>query len=145
MATPEYYAPLVAKWPSIVGASTALKLVAINVLTVQISAKKPMLSPTDIVNCIDFADLMGLTLLQLGQLQVLLTATQIDVSIGSPTRLGLQTLFSGKSATLANITALVDPYDKPTMLWWQATVAQGGGGLTSPVSIDDLAAAGGLT
>jgi hypothetical protein len=42
---------------------------------------------------------------------------------------------------VADINALA----ATTIPWWQATVAQGGGGLSSPVTSPDLVAAGNLT
>jgi hypothetical protein len=44
--------------------------------------------------------------------------------------------------TVAALTALAKAQVTP---WWQASVANNGGGLTSPVSAADLAAAGGLS
>lgn len=141
-----YYDALVTKWGTLSG-TTAAKLTAVNALTVQIAANgKAILPPSKIINAIVFADLVALTQLQISQLTLLLQDQNVDASVNTPIRLGIQALFSGKTTTLANLGALVAPFDAPvTIPWWQATVAQGGGGLSGPVSQPDLTAAGGLT
>lgn len=136
-----YYDALIAKWGTLSG-TTQSKLDQINALTVTLPATKALLTPSSILNACVFADLAGLTQLQVLQLTLLLSGSLVDASAGTPIRLGIQTLFSGKTTTLQNLAALVAPYDSPTALWWQATVAQGGGGLSSPVSQADLSAAG---
>ena len=140
-----YYDSLVAKWATLTPGTTAQKLTQINALTVTLPSISAILSPSKILNACVFADLAALTQLQLSQLTLLLAGSSVDASAGTPIRLGIQTLFAGKTTTLANLGALVAPYDAPAMLWWQATVAQGGGGLSSPVSSTDLQAAGGLS
>lgn len=137
-----YYDALSAKWATLTPGTTAQKLAQINALTVTLPSIKALLSPSSILNACVFADLAALTQLQVSQLTLLLAGSQVDGSAGSSIRLGIQTLFAGKTTTLANLGALVAPYDSPTMLWWQATVAQGGGGLSSAVSQGDLTAAG---
>lgn len=136
-----YYDALIAKWGTLSG-TTEQKLTQINALTVTLPAKPAIFSPSQILNRCVFADLAALTQLQISQLALLLAGSQVDASAGTPIRLGIQTLFAGKTQTLANLGQLVAPYDSPTASWWSATVAQGGGGLTSPVSLEDLAAAG---
>lgn len=141
-----YYDALVTKWGTLSG-TTASKLSQINGLTVQTAAQgSAVVSPSQILNAIVFADLAALTQLQVSQLTLLLAGSSVDVSKGSSIRTGVQALFAGKTTTLANLGALVATADAPiTIPWWQATVAQGGGGLNSPVSPDDLKAAGNLT
>jgi hypothetical protein len=74
-----------------------------------------------------FGDLAVLNALQVSQLTLLLAGSSVDVSVGSSIRQGIQSLFAGKTQTLANLAALVAPYDNPTMPWWQAN------GYTSPI------------
>ena len=50
---------------------------------------------------------------------------------------------SASGLSSADVTALL-ALAQTTTPWWQAAVAQGGGGLTSPVGTADLSAAGGL-
>jgi hypothetical protein len=135
-----YYDALIAKWGTLTG-TTAQKLTAVNALTVA-APQKVMLSPSMIINACVFSDLAGLTQLQVSQLALLLSGSTIDASVGTSIRSGIQALFAGKTQTLANLAALVAPYDNATIPWWQATVAQGGGGLSSLVSQGDLTAAG---
>lgn len=142
-----YYDALIAKWATLTPGTTAAKLAQINAITVQIATHGvALLAPSSILNAIVFADLASLTQLQVSQLTLLLAGSAVDVSFGSSIRAGIVALFAGKTTTLAQLTALVASADAAvTAPWWQATVAQGGGGLASPVSLADLAAAGGLT
>jgi hypothetical protein len=55
------------------------------------------------------------------------------------------TTITGGSITPPTVTALTQMAKGFTQPWWEASVADGGGGLTSPVTAPDLAAAGGLT
>jgi uncharacterized protein (DUF697 family) len=135
------YSALVTKWGTLTG-TTQQKLTAINAATVTLPAAKALISPLSILNAIVFADLAALTQLQVTQLTLLLQGSTIDASTGTSIRTGIQALFAGKTATLANLGALVAPYDSPAIPWWQATVAQGGGGLSGPVSQNDLTATG---
>jgi len=137
-----YYDALVSRWATLTPGTTAQKLAQINSLTVTLPAKPAILAPSAILNACVFADLAALTALQLQQLTALLSGSTVDASAGTNIRLGIQTLFSGKTTTLNQLAALVAPYDSPTCPWWQATVAQGGGGLSSAVSQGDLTAAG---
>lgn len=141
-----YYDALVTKWGTLSG-TTAAKLSVINALTVQTAAQgSVVVIPSQIINAIVFADLAALTQLQVSQLTLLLAGGSVDASKGSSIRAGIQALFAGKTQTLNNLAALVAPSDAPvTLPWWQATVAQGGGGLSSPVNDADLKSAGGLT
>jgi hypothetical protein len=140
-----YYDALIAKWATLTPGTTTQKLAQLNGLTVVGPVQKAILAPSAILNAIVFADLAALTQLQVTQLTLLLAGSEIDASIGTSIRAGVQALFAGKATTLANLGALVAAFDSPPIPWWQATVAQGGGGLSSPVSSNDLLAAGGLT
>jgi hypothetical protein len=146
-----YYTALINAWNSVTqppagvtgtgltGLSTANKLIAINVWTVVGTPVKAILSPSQILNAIVFADLAALTQLQVSQLTLLLAGTAIDASPGTSIRLGIQALFAGKTATLANLGALVAPFDSPSVPWWQAN------GYSGPINGNDLGNAGGLT
>lgn len=140
-----YYDALIAKWATLSPGTTAQKLAAINALTVAGPAQRALLSPSSILNAIVFADLVALTQLQITQLTLLLQGSEIDASPGTSIRAGIQALFSGKTTTLAQLGALVAPFDSPTIPWATAPIASGGGGLTGPVGSNDLVAAGGLS
>lgn len=140
-----YYDALVAKWATLTPGTTAAKLAQINALTLAAPAQKVILAPSAILNAVVFADLAALTQLQVTQLTLLLQGSSVDVSVGTSIRAGIQALFTGKATTLANLGALVAPFDSPTIPWWQATVANGGGGLNGAVGTSDLIAAGNLT
>jgi hypothetical protein len=137
-----YYDALIAKWATLNG-TTAQKLAAVNALTVA-SPQKALLTPSAILNAIVPSDLAALTSAQVAMLTLILQGATVDASAGTTIRAAAQNIFSGKATTLANLGALVAPYDNATIPWWQATVAQGGGGLNSSVSNNDLVAAGGL-
>jgi hypothetical protein len=97
--------------------TTAQKLAAINGWTVTGASKPAVLSPSQILNAIVFADLAALTQLQVSQLTLLLAGSSIDASVGTPIRAGIQALFAGKTTTLAQLGTLVAPFDSPTISW----------------------------
>lgn len=115
-----YYDALVTKWATLSPGTTAAKLAQVNALTVTGSAVKAVLPPSAILNAIVFSDLAALTQLQVTQLTLLLSGTDIDASAGTPIRAGIQALFAGKTTTLANLAALVAPFDSPSIPWWQS-------------------------
>jgi hypothetical protein len=130
-----YYDALIAKWSTLTG-TTAAKLAQINALTVPGPAQKAIISPSQILNAIVFADLAALTQLQVTQLTLLLQGSSVDASAGTSIRTGIQALFAGKTTTLANLGALVAPFDSSTMPWWQ------GNGYPRAFDSGDIAAAG---
>jgi hypothetical protein len=127
-----YYTALITAWngatqpptgvtgTALTGLTTANKLIAVNGWTVVGTAQHAILTPSQILNAVVFADLAGLTQLQVSQLTLLLQGAQVDASVGTPIRLGIQALFAGKTTTLANLGALVAPFDSPVVPWWQA-------------------------
>lgn len=136
------YSALITKWPTLTSTTTVAKLAEINALTVAAPAAKAMLAPSAILNAIVPADLAALTATQVSFLTLILQGSQVDASKNTTVRTAIQTIFAGKTTTLAQLGTLVAPFDNPTQPWWQASVASGGGGLTSSVSNNDLAAAG---
>lgn len=141
-----YYDTLIAKWATLTPGTTAQKLAQINAITVTNPvAQKTVLAPSSILNAVVFADLASLTQLQVSQLTLLLQGQAVDASPGTSIRLGIQALFAGKATTLANLGALVAPFDSPPIPWSTAPIAQNGGGLNGPVTLNDLTAAGGLS
>lgn len=141
-----YYDALVAKWPTLTPGTTAQKLAQLNALTVATGAPaRCILTPSQIINACLPADLATLTTAQVTLLTLLLAGSQVDASQGTTVRAGVQAIFAGKAQTLAQLGALVAPFDTPIVPWWQGTLAQNGGALNGPVGLSDIAAAGGLT
>ena len=113
------------------------KITAINGWTVpKGSANQAILEPTKILNTIKATDLAALTQLQVLQLTLLLSGNSVDASQGTNVRAGVQAIFSGKTETLQALSALVAPYDNPSIPWWQSV------GFQSPVALGDAIAAG---
>lgn len=139
-----YYTALIDEWKTLPGKTTDEKLAAVNALTVQVAAQGiALVTPSQILNAIVFADLELLTQLQIAQLTLLLSGGSVDASKGSSIRVGIQSFFGGKTQTLANLTELFAAADQPvTAPWWPTPVDQGGGGLSGPVSETDLKIAG---
>jgi hypothetical protein len=143
-----YYDALIAAWngatqppagvtgTALTGLTTAQKIAAVNAWTVAGSVTKALLAPSDILNAVVPADLASLTQLQVLQLSMLLSGALVDASQGTSIRAGVQNIFAGKTQTLANLGALVAPFDSPKAPWWQAN------GYLSPFHIDDATNAG---
>lgn len=136
-----YYTALITEWATITtnnpSFTTAQKLAAVNALTIA-SPKPAVFPPSEILNACVAADLETLTVTQIALLQLLLAGTSVDASNGTAIRAVCQNIFAGK-ASLTSLATLVSSYDNATIPWWRATVVQGGGGLSSPVSMADLA------
>lgn len=129
-----YYDALVAKWQTLSG-TTIQKLAAINALTSP-SPQLAILTSTQIVNAIAPADLAALTALQVAILTMLLCGGTVNGSPGTTTRLAFQTIFAGKATTLANLTALVAPFDNAVIPW---SIANGYG---PTINLNDITPAG---
>src|SRR5690348_11439794 len=139
-----YYDALVAKWATLTG-TTAQKLAAVNAATVN-GAPLPMIVPTyQIYNAIVGSEFAALTAANQQLVRDILSMGSVDASPGTQVRARIVAIFPNTTQTFANLSAIAAAYDTPQIPWWQATVAQGGGGLTSPVNGNDLVAAGGLT
>lgn len=136
-----YYDALIALYATLPAGNTFdQNIVLINAKTVPMP-QPAILRPSAILNACAAADLEALTATQIALMQMLLQGQTVDASNGTAIRAVFQNIFAGK-ASLTSLAALVAPFDNATMPWWQATVAQGGGGLTSPVGIPDLISAG---
>jgi hypothetical protein len=154
-----YYTALIAAWNSatqpptgvtgtgLTGLTTANKLIAINGWTVSnVPASTWYASAQQCWQCIVLAEFTAL-----------LQATRMEIYalLNMPfPRQGGATSANGQIAVLmpqstcpltyANFVALAQTV-AGTSSWWQASVANGGGGLSSPVGPSDLVAAGNLT
>lgn len=139
-----YYDALITKWGTLSG-NTAAKLAAINALTVA-GPSAPLLVPTyKIYNVLDPTEFGALSAANQQRVRDILSMGTVDASTGTNARTFMLSIFGAGTTTRAALVALAGAIESTTILWWQATVAQGGGGLTSPVSAADLAAAGGLS
>lgn len=142
-----YYDALVSKWATLTPGTTAQKLAQINTLTLTGSVPTSFyVTGSQILNCINWTEFAALTDAQQKNL-LLLCAVPGSLLGGSGNTTFIVdgmilAYFNVAGATVAALTALAKGTVTP---WWQATVAQGGGGLSSPVGLSDLVAAGGLT
>ena len=108
---------------ALTGLTTTQKLAAVNAWAVA-TPKPALLDTSKIINAILPADFTALTALQLQQMQFLLQGRGIvDASPGTTIRAVFSTIFASKPTTLANLTALVAPFDNATTNW----VAANGG------------------
>lgn len=136
-----YYDALKDKIGKVSGATTAEKIEAVNALTVTGPAIAAIVQPSAILNAITPADFAALDALQIAKLTLLLSSGSVDISSGTTVRQAIQNIFADKAETLANLEALVAPFESPQIPYWKASKDLGGAGLTSPVSADDLRAA----
>lgn len=142
-----YYDILIAAWnnatqppPGVTGTgltggmTTAQKLAAVNAWTV-IVPKQALLTPSAILQATVQADLSALGTANFSLLAILLTGTLVDMSPGT-IRQAINAMFVGKTTTLANLAALVAPFDNATQLWYLAN------GYHRAFDLGDCAAAG---
>lgn len=121
--------------------TTEQKLAAVNAWRVA-GNRQALLTPSQILNAIVPTDLASLTQIQVSQLALLLSGATVDASAGTTIRLAAQNLFAGKTQTLQNLLALVQPFDNAWTNWCGANGypvrADGTGNLT----LSDCANAG---
>lgn len=114
------YTALITKWATLNPGTTQAKLDQINAITV-VAAQPAILSVNKVINAIVPADFTGLTSLQLQQMMLLLGGgSTVDASPGTTIRSVFQTIFSGKTTTLGNLSALISPFDSAVTPWWKA-------------------------
>lgn len=103
--------------PAYNGMADAQIIAAVNAKTV--TAPQPaVLNVPDIINAIVPADFTGLTQIQLSQMMLLLGgAGTVNASPGTTIRAVFQNIFAAKATTLANLGALVAPFDNATAPW----------------------------
>jgi hypothetical protein len=140
-----YYTELIAKWATLTPGTTAAKLTQINAITVAGSIPTTIYSTgADIINCIDWTEFNALT--DARQKNLLALCAIPGGLLGGSGQLShmvpgmIVAYFPGGGATITALTAMAK-----ALPWWQATVAQGGGGLIAPVALSDLDQAGGLS
>lgn len=137
-----YYDALVAKWATLSG-TTAAKLAAINAMTVPGPVAPSIVQSYKIYNAIVPSEFTALTAANQQLVRDILGMGVVDVSPGTSIRSRLLSIFPSGTATFTALASLAATFNT-TIPWWQATVAQGGGGLSSPVTQADLDAVGGL-
>lgn len=120
----------------------AQKLVKLNAWTVVGPAGKMIVPSYIVIGAIVESEYAVLTAAQQNYLELLLSCVTIDVSAGTNTRAALTSIFGSSTTTRANFAAIAATFDTTTIPWWEATVAQGGAGLASPISEADVLAAG---
>ena len=152
-----YYDALIAAWnnstqppPGVTGAAllggdtTAQKIVKVNAWTVTGAIPTTTFTTGDqVFNCINYPEFKALTAVQQSNiLNVCHTPGQLKGGSANTTLLlagMIVDYFPPAGITITNLTALSKGL---TQLWWQAPVANNGGGLTAPVSQADCTAAG---
>jgi hypothetical protein len=152
-----HYDALIAAWnnptqppPGVTGSgllsadTTDQKIVKVNAWTVTGSVPTTLHVTVDqVANVINYTEFKALSAAQETNLLALLTIPgQLLGGSGNTAILFMGMLldyFPAGSQTRAGLTALAKGL---TQMWWQASVADNGAGLTSPVSIDDTKAAG---
>lgn len=140
-----YYDALIAKWATLTPGTTEAKLAEINAMTVVGSIPTTIyVSGAEVFNCIDWAEFNALT--DARQKNMLAMCAVPGALLGGSAQTSkilagmIIAYFSGVGPTIAALTAL-----SRALPWWQATVAQSGGGLQAPVAPSDLEQAGGLS
>lgn len=154
-----YYDALAAKWATLSGSADE-KLSAINALTIAGGAKN-----VPVGEVVGYLALHGLlpgieafasTPPQGADTQIVGAAKALITLIATPSISVFQTSDPAQYAIIETLlgglasAGLLAASDSQALLslaatslpWWQATVVQGGGGLTSPVGVGDLSAAG---
>lgn len=156
-----YYTALITAWngatqppsgvtgtPLTGGMTTAQKIAAVNGWTIVGSAPATFyITGTQILNCMNWAEFNALTATQQSNLLALCSTPGGLIGGSAQTAqmaAGMILAYFSNHAgpTVAALTALASAVVQP---WWQVTAANGGGGLSSPIGVADLVAAGGLT
>jgi hypothetical protein len=142
-----YYDALVAKWATLTPGTTQQKLDQINSLTVTGSVPTTFFTTgSAVLNCINYPEFKALTAQQQSNLFNMLSIQGPLLGGSANTAFMVAGMiidyFPLAGPTVAALTALAQG---TVQLWWQASVASGGGGLSSSVSTNDLLKAGGLT
>ena len=137
-----YYDALIAKWATLTPGTTEAKLAQINALTVT-GAAIPMIVPSyEIYECIDATEFGALSAANQTLVRDIVGMGTVNGSPGTKTRARMVALFTNASGpTRLALAALAAKYDAPQIPWATATIAQGGGGLSHPVNLNDCAAA----
>ena len=152
-----YYTALQTAWNSVTqpptgvtgqglvgGDTTAQKITKVNAWTVTGAVPTTTFTTGDqIFNCVNYPEFKALTAAQQSNVMAMCsTPGQLKGGSANTTLLlagMIVDYFPPAGITITNLTALSKGL---TQLWWQAPVANNGGGLTAPVSQVDCTAAG---
>ena len=154
-----YYTALQTAWNSVTqpptgvtgqglvgGDTTAQKITKVNAWTIVGTIPTSfMVTGPQLVNCVNFAEFKALTATQQSNLLALFQTAETPALLGGSGNTTLLTVglildaFPIAGPTIANLTALAKATIRP---WWQVPVVENGGGLSSPVTIEDTKAAG---
>lgn len=137
-----YYDALKTRWASAPAGTTQSKCDWINAQTVTGAAIKMVVPVYEIYNRIDRTEYKALNAADEATVQRNLNVPMVDYSAGSGFRALMAALFAAGSKTQTNLAPYVATFDTPKIPWATATIAQGGGGLNGPVSLNDATAAG---
>jgi len=140
------YDALITLWATLTGTTDA-KLAIVNAKVVTgVIPSTFYVAGADVLNAIDWTEFNALaTTKQLNILTMCACPGPLLGGSANTTHLVPGMIianFTSNGTTMAGLIALAKAATTP---WWQASVANGGGGLSSPVSGNDLVAAGGLT
>jgi hypothetical protein len=137
-----YYDALIAKWATAPAGTTDSKLTWINAQTVNGTATKMVVPTYDIYNLIVRSEFNALQTADQQSVRDIISMGTVDASANTEVRKKMLAMFPNGTATFTALANLAKTFDTPQVPWWGAPVAKGGGGLSSPVSQEDLNAAG---
>jgi hypothetical protein len=155
-----YYTALINAWNSatqpptgvtgtgLTGLTTANKLIAINGWTITgVVPTSFYVTGNQLLNCINWSEFAALTATQQANLLALCQVPGQLLGGSANTAFIVDGMFLSCFTNLSGptITALTALAQGTVTPWWQASVANNGGGLNGPVNANDLVAAGGLT
>lgn len=137
-----YYDALKTKWASAPAGTTQSKCDWCNAQTVTGAAIAMKVPYSEIYNRLVRAEYNALAVADQQSVQRILSQQTVDFSPNSSARTQMLTLFPSGKVSYTNLQTYIATFDAPKIPWPTATVAQGGGGLNGPVSLNDAAAAG---
>jgi hypothetical protein len=132
-----YYDALIAKWAQAPAGTTASKITWVNSQTLNGHAI-PMIVPTyNIYNLIVRSEFDALSAALQQSVRDILSMGTVDGSPGTQIRSRIIQIFPNGTATFTNLNNYAKAFDTPQVPWWGVPVANGGGGLSGPVSQAD--------
>jgi len=137
-----YYDALIAKWAQAPAGTTQQKLDWVNAQTVTGAAIAMKVPYSEIYNRLVRSEYSALAVADQQSVQRILAQDMIDFSPSTSARTQMLTLFPSGKVSYTNLQNYIALFDAPKIPWPTATLAQGGGGLTSMVNMNDLKAAG---
>jgi hypothetical protein len=137
-----YYDALIAKYAQAPAGTTQQKLDWVNAQVVT-GAAIPMKVPySEVYNRLVRAEYAALAAADQQSVQRILAQQTIDFGPSSAARTQMLVLFPSGKVSYTNLQTYIGQFDAPKIPWPTATLAQGGGGLSTMVNMNDLKAAG---